>query len=81
MKDFIKKLFSEADNQTPCPVRIAAGLANVGYHIGALVGIYAGAIHLDITTLGLYLQHMATLIGVGGLSIGTKSIMKGDASQ
>ena len=78
--NFLQKLFSEADNETPCPVRIAAGITNFGYHLGAAVGIYMGAIHLDIVTIGLYIQHMVTLIGVGGLSIGTKSLMKGDAS-
>jgi hypothetical protein len=80
MMEFMKKLFSEADNQTPCPVRVAAGISNVIYHLAAVAGICMGSIHLDISTLGQYLQHMATLIGVGGVSVGAKSIMKADAN-
>lgn len=80
MINIIRKLFSEPDNETPCPVRIATGLTNIVYHVAAMFGIYLGILHLDISTLGMYLQHMATLIGVGSISIGTKSIMKGDAA-
>ena len=79
MTDLLKKLFTESDNQTPCPVRVAAGATNVIYHMAAIAGVYIGAIHLDIVTLGQYLQHMATLIGVSGATVGAKSMMRGDA--
>jgi hypothetical protein len=80
MLDTIRKLFTEPDNQTPCPVRVLTGIAALTYHAGAAAGICVGALHLDIATLGAYLQHMAMLIGVGGASVGAKSVLKGDAS-
>jgi hypothetical protein len=79
MKAFLLGMFTEKDNTTPCPVRIAAGAANAVYHFAAIAGIAMGHITLDINTLGLYLQHMSMIIATGGVSVGAKSIMKADA--
>lgn len=83
MIDLIKKafkdVFTERDGETLCPVRVGSGLAGMVYHAAAVLGFSIGDIHLDINTLGTYLQHMVLLIGVGGATVGAKSLMKGDA--
>ena len=79
MNDFLKKMFSESDNSTPCPVRIGSGVTAFIYHIAAVIGVWLGVIHLDMASMGMYLQHMVTLIGTTGASVGVKSVLKGDA--
>lgn len=79
MFDTIKQLFSEPNNTTPCPVRVLAGVTALTYHASAAAGIWHGSLHLDIATLGAYMQHMTMLIGVGGAAVGAKSVLKGDA--
>jgi hypothetical protein len=81
IRKMFRDMFTEPDGESFCPVRLAAGLANVTYHAAAAAGIYMGQLHLDIATLGQYLQHMSMLIGVGGVSVGAKSVMKGDTSN
>lgn len=75
----LNNIFSESDNSTFCPVRVGAGITAALYHVGAVIGVFVGAIHLDIASMGLYLQHMVTLIGATGASVGVKSVLKGDA--
>jgi hypothetical protein len=72
-------LLTESDNQTICPVRAATAVAGALYHAAAAYGVYAGSVHIDIASLGQYMNHMMTLVGVGGGAIGAKSVMKGDA--
>ena len=75
----LKNIFSESDNSTLCPVRVGAGITAFLYHVAAVIGAVIGVIHLDMATLGMYLQHMVTLIGTTGASVGVKSVLKGDA--
>lgn len=72
-------LVTEPDNVTLCPVRIVVGLGVVVYHAAALYGLWTGAIAAEMRDLSLYVQHISTFAGIGGLSIGGKSLMKGDA--
>lgn len=74
-------LLTEKDNRTMCPVRSATALTAITYHAAAVAGVVLGQVHLDIATLGQYLQHMATLIGVGGTTVGVKSALKADAEK
>lgn len=73
-------LFTEPDNVTFCPTRIAIGAANLAYHGAAAAGFFVGQLHLDIATLGQYVQHMTMLIGFGTTAIAVKSKAGGDAN-
>ena len=77
---WLKHMLTEGDNSTFCPVRVATAIVGVIYHAAAVAGIYFDAIHLDIVTLGQYLQHMVTMIVGGGATVGVKSVLKADAS-
>lgn len=79
IKKVIHDFFTEPDGISYCPVRISSALCAIIYHTMAGIGCVVSTIHLDIATLGLYLQHMATLIGVASASVGAKAILKGDA--
>jgi hypothetical protein len=70
---------TERDNSTTCPVRIGAVATAGVYHVAAVWMVIGQSTHLDIATLGAYVQHMCTLIGVTGGAIGAKSLMKADA--
>lgn len=74
-----RHILTEADNTTLCPVRVAAFIVGALYHAAAAWGIFHNDLQFDIATLGQYMQHMMTLVGIGGLSVGAKSLMKGDA--
>lgn len=73
------RMITEGDNATQCPVRVGAVATAAVYHAGAVFMIIAQHVTIDISMLGQYIQHMSTLIGVAGVSIGAKSAMKGDA--
>ena len=73
------QVFTESDNATLCPVRVSSGTVGIVYHAAAIFGLLTGALHIDMDTLGAYTQHMIELVGVGGLVVGAKSAMKGDA--
>ena len=76
---WLAHLFTEPDNTTVCPVRVIGLASGALYHAAAAGGIATGAIHLDIASLGQYLQHMSVLAGTMGVATGAKSIMNGDA--
>ena len=75
----LSNLITEPDNVTLCPVRLIVWIGVAGYHLGILWGVYAAAIKADMPSIGLYVQHIVTLAGIGGLAVGGKSLMKGDA--
>jgi len=76
---WLNKAVTESDNKTPCILRILSTVTGILYHAAVFSGLYLGAIHLDMASIGLYLQHMVTLTGTAGGAIGVKSILKGDA--
>ncbi len=73
------KILTESDNVTPCPVRIGTTIATALYHLGVLVGMDLGTIGITMTTMGLYVNQVMTLLGVGGTVVGVKSVLKADA--
>ena len=75
----LANVLTEGDNKTHCPVRLGTSISAALYHVAAVVGAYMGSIHIDIATLGQYLQHMSLLFGVTGLAVGAKAIMGADA--
>ena len=79
MMEWLHKLWTEPDNKTPCPLRVV-GLSSVAVYHGLFGWMLAGQ-HAIITTqvLSTYVDNMSTLVGVVGVAIGAKSIMKGDA--
>jgi hypothetical protein len=81
MFEALKKMLTEGDNTTPCPVRVATAITAFLYHAGATVGLVMHDMHLDMATLGQYIQHMALLIGAGGGTVGLKSALKADAKD
>ncbi|MBV8061064.1 MAG: hypothetical protein JO253_06020 [Alphaproteobacteria bacterium] len=76
---WIKHVLTEPDGNTFCPLRCGMALTTAVYHGAAAAGLWNGGLHCDIATLGQYAQHMTTLFAAGGVGIGAKSIMKGDA--
>ena len=77
--DVLQHALTEKDNATFCPVRIGGVTTGVLYHIAAGVGVLMHSVTLDMASLGMYIQHMMTLVGVSGATIGVKSVMKADA--
>ena len=75
----LANLITEPDNVTLCPVRVVVGLGVIAYHAAALWGLYSGSIKVEMHDLTEYVQHISTFAGIGGLAIGGKSLMKGDA--
>jgi len=73
------RLFTERDNETPCPARVLMLCAVTVYH--GLVGYALVAQHLVLTieSLGQYLVHMSMAVGTVAGAIGVKSALKGDA--
>lgn len=77
--EWFKNIFTEANNTTWCPVRVATALTGIIYHVLMVLGIFVGEIHVNVEFINSYLQQMTLFIGAGGLSVGVKSIMKADA--
>ena len=74
-----KDATTERDGETKCPVRLGAIGTTAIYHAAAVWMVFGQETKIDIAMLGLYIQHMSMLIGVGALGIGAKSVMKGDS--
>lgn len=79
MLNIIKQMLTERDGTTTCPVRVSTGLVAMLYHLAAVIGCWTNQIHLDIGSLGQYLQQMTILIAASGAAVGVKSALKGDA--
>ena len=72
-------LFTEADNQTLCPVRVGWALATLGYHgVAGWALAFQGA-HVSMAALGAYVTHQIMLHGGGGLVATAKTRFGGDA--
>lgn len=75
----LSDMLTERNNSTLCPVRVSAFLTGAVYHVAAVAGFWFNQIHLDATTLGLYIQHMALLSGTVGVAVSVKSAGRADA--
>ncbi len=80
MQIILKHTMTERDNATYCPVRLSTLGVGLTYHAVSAWMLINGSVHLDMGTLGQYVHHMVTLIGVGGATVGAKSMFGGDAS-
>lgn len=76
---WFKKMLSEGDNETLCPIRVGGGIMIAVYHAAAVGGLITHALALDWAALGQYVNHMTQMIGAAAASVGAKSLMKADA--
>jgi hypothetical protein len=81
MFEAIKKMLTEGDNQTWCPVRVVFGVGIAVYHGLVGAGFYTHDLHFDIDTLGKYGEHMLKFILSGGAAVGVKALGKADAPK
>jgi biotin transporter BioY len=79
MFGFIKRMLTEKDNVTQCPVRMGVVGTGVMYHVGAAWMVMGQHAALDMTLLGQYIHHMSELALASATAIGAKSVMKADA--
>ena len=77
----LMNLITEGDNSTVCPVRVGSTIVGFLYHVAIVAGVYLEHLHLDMASLGQYIQHMMVLIGTMAAGIGAKSVLKGDAPK
>lgn len=75
----INRMLTERDNQTHCPFRVGGAGIVLVYHVAVVWMVVGQHVAIDMAQMGLYIQHMCTLIGVGALSVGAKAVMKADA--
>lgn len=78
--DAIRKMLTEKDNLTQCPVRVGVVGTGVMYHLTAAWMVFGQHAAIDMSLLGQYIHHMSELAGVSAVAIGAKSAMKADAS-
>lgn len=77
--DFIRKMLTEKDNVTQCPIRIGVVGTGVMYHLTAAWMVFGQHASIDMALLGQYIHHMSELSLASGVAIGAKSVMKADA--
>lgn len=78
---FLRKMLTEGDNSTYCPVRVGMVGTGAVYHAAAAFMVIAQHQTLGMDMLGQYINHMSILGASTAGSVGAKALMKADAPK
>lgn len=78
IRDIVRKLLTEKDNTTQCPIRVGVVGTGVMYHLTAAWMVFGQHAAIDMSLLGQYIHHMSELALVGAGAIGAKAAMTGE---